>query len=69
MRRSVSFGIHGNNNSNNAVRNYRNEPDVSWVNSLVRDSVVSERGFGMTEGVRVMSCAEHMNREKVQTVA
>ncbi|CAN7061469.1 hypothetical protein Bca4012_095390 [Brassica carinata] len=68
MRRSVSFGIHGDNNGNNAGRDYRNEPDVSWVNSLVKDSVVSERGFGMNERVRIMSWAEQMYREKEQTV-
>ncbi|KAJ4895942.1 Zinc finger CCCH domain-containing protein 47 [Raphanus sativus] len=68
MRRSVSFGIRGDNNSNNAGRDYRNEPDVSWVNSLVKDSVVSERGFGMNERVRIMSWAEQMYREKEQTV-
>ncbi|KAL9295155.1 Zinc finger CCCH domain-containing protein 47 [Arabidopsis thaliana] len=68
MRRSVSFGIHGNNN-NNAARDYRDEPDVSWVNSLVKDStVVSERSFGMNERVRIMSWAEQMYREKEQTV-
>ncbi|CAH8360395.1 unnamed protein product [Eruca vesicaria subsp. sativa] len=67
MRRSVSFGIHGENNSN-GVRDYRNEPDVSWVNSLVKDSVVTERGFGMNERVRIMSWAEQMYREKEQTV-
>ncbi|CAN8254494.1 unnamed protein product [Cochlearia groenlandica] len=70
MRRSVSFGISGNNNSNNnGARDYRNEPDVSWVNSLVKDSVVSERSFGMNERVRLMSWAEQMYREKEQTVA
>ncbi|KAL1204469.1 Zinc finger CCCH domain-containing protein 47 [Cardamine amara subsp. amara] len=70
MRRSVSFGIHGNNdNNNNAGRDYREEPDVSWVNSLVKDSVISEGGFGMNERVRVMSWAEQMYREKEQTVA
>uniref|UniRef100_A0A1J3K530 Zinc finger CCCH domain-containing protein 47 n=1 Tax=Noccaea caerulescens TaxID=107243 RepID=A0A1J3K530_NOCCA len=71
MRRSVSFGIHGNNNNNNsnAARDYRNEPDVSWVNSLVKDNVVSERGFGMNERVRIMSWAEQMYRDKEQTVA
>ncbi|ESQ44491.1 hypothetical protein EUTSA_v10005860mg [Eutrema salsugineum] len=67
MRRSVSFGIHGNNND--VARDYRNEPDVSWVNSLVKDSVVSERGFGMNERVRILSWAEQMYREKEQTVA
>ncbi|CAA7060415.1 unnamed protein product [Microthlaspi erraticum] len=73
MRRSVSFGIHGNNNSNNGnsngVRDYRNEPDVSWVNSLVKDNVVSERGFRMNERVRIMSWAEKIYRDKGQTVA
>jgi hypothetical protein len=70
MRRSVSFGIHGNNSSNNsnAARDW-NEPDVSWVNSLVKDNVVSERGFGMNERVRRMSWAEQMYRDKDQTVA
>ncbi|CAN7009513.1 unnamed protein product [Brassica oleracea var. botrytis] len=37
MRRSVSFGINENNNNNNnnvsrPVRDYSDEPDVSWVN-------------------------------------
>ncbi|CAN8317485.1 unnamed protein product [Cochlearia groenlandica] len=41
LRRSASFGIHGNNNNNNVsrpVRDYSDEPDVSWVNSLVKES-------------------------------
>uniref|UniRef100_A0A1J3DVE2 Zinc finger CCCH domain-containing protein 29 n=1 Tax=Noccaea caerulescens TaxID=107243 RepID=A0A1J3DVE2_NOCCA len=55
LRRSVSFGIHGNNNNNNnvsprPVRDYSDEPDVSWVNSLVKESA-PERAFGLNERV------------------
>ncbi|CAA7028918.1 unnamed protein product [Microthlaspi erraticum] len=57
LRRSVSFGIHGNNNNNNVsprpVRDYSDEPDVSWVNSLVKESG-PERAFGLN-GERVGS--------------
>jgi hypothetical protein len=54
LRRSVSFGIHGNNNNNvspRPVRDYSDEPDVSWVNSLVKESG-PERAFGLN-GERV----------------
>ncbi|CAH2058653.1 unnamed protein product [Thlaspi arvense] len=57
LRRSASFGIHGsssNNNNNNVSRpargDYSDEPDVSWVNSLVKDSI-QERAFGLNERV------------------
>ncbi|XP_010505737.1 PREDICTED: zinc finger CCCH domain-containing protein 29-like [Camelina sativa] len=54
LRRSASFGIHGNNNNNNCVsrpaRDYSDEPDVSWVNSLVKENA-PERAFGLNERV------------------
>jgi hypothetical protein len=54
LRRSVSFGIHGNNNvSPRPVRDYSDEPDVSWVNSLVKEGG-PERAFGLN-GERVGS--------------
>ncbi|XP_048608569.1 zinc finger CCCH domain-containing protein 29-like isoform X2 [Brassica napus] len=79
MRRSASFGIHGNNNNsyNNVsvpVRDYSDEPDVSWVNSLVKESE-PERAFGLNERVgntfKVRSWAEQMyiDHEKQQIVA
>ncbi|CAH8384796.1 unnamed protein product [Eruca vesicaria subsp. sativa] len=52
MRRSVSFGINGNNNVSRPVRDYSDEPDVSWVNSLVKDSA-QERAFGLNGGETV----------------
>ncbi|XP_019101233.1 PREDICTED: zinc finger CCCH domain-containing protein 29 isoform X1 [Camelina sativa] len=55
LRRSASFGIHGNNNNNNncvsrPARDYSDEPDVSWVNSLVKENA-PERAFGLNERV------------------
>ncbi|KAG2326317.1 hypothetical protein Bca4012_035294 [Brassica carinata] len=78
MRRSVSFGINGHNNNNNVsrpVRDYSDEPDVSWVNSLVKDSA-QERDFGLNgaavrEEFKLPLWAEQMyiDHEKQQTVA
>ncbi|KAJ4869208.1 Zinc finger CCCH domain-containing protein 29 [Raphanus sativus] len=75
MRRSASFGIHGNNNNvSRPVRDYSDEPDVSWVNSLVKDSA-PERAFGLNERVgntfKLPLWAEQMyiDHEKQQIVA
>ncbi|CAL9236285.1 unnamed protein product [Arabidopsis halleri] len=52
LRRSASFGIHGNNNNSvsRPARDYSDEPDVSWVNSLVKENA-PERAFGLSERV------------------
>ncbi|CAH8265396.1 unnamed protein product [Arabidopsis lyrata] len=51
LRRSASFGIHGNSNSvSRPARDYSDEPDVSWVNSLVKENA-PERAFGLNERV------------------
>ncbi|CAG7874103.1 unnamed protein product [Brassica rapa] len=77
MRRSVSFGINGNNNNNvsRPVRDYSDEPDVSWVNSLVKDSA-QEGAFGLNgaavrDEFKLPLWAEQMyiDHEKRQPVA
>ncbi|OWM87416.1 zinc finger CCCH domain-containing protein 47 [Punica granatum] len=44
LRKSYSFGIRDTNNSINRA-DFSDEPDVSWVNSLVRDVPQGERGM------------------------
>ncbi|ESQ52720.1 hypothetical protein EUTSA_v10016372mg [Eutrema salsugineum] len=70
LRRSASFGIHGNgNNMSRPARDYSDEPDVSWVNSLVKESA-PERAFGMTERVgNTVNGAEGRDRFKLPSWA
>ncbi|XP_010534604.1 PREDICTED: zinc finger CCCH domain-containing protein 47-like [Tarenaya hassleriana] len=79
LRRSVSFGIRGNSPSVHmpaTARDYSDEPDVSWVNSLVKDSAVDGArqldGQPRSDSVaweKVPSWAEQMYREHEQIVA
>ncbi|CAH8313127.1 unnamed protein product [Eruca vesicaria subsp. sativa] len=71
MRRSASFGINGDNNnySNNnvscPVRDYSDEPDVSWVNSLVKESAPERNTFKLPFWGEQM----YIDHEKQQIVA
>ncbi|XP_010554668.1 PREDICTED: zinc finger CCCH domain-containing protein 29-like [Tarenaya hassleriana] len=56
LRRSISFGI----------RDYRDEPDVSWVNSLVKDSAPEGGAFGMNGRVGHAGNAAVAAREKLR---
>ncbi|KAL0844636.1 hypothetical protein Bca101_017882 [Brassica carinata] len=78
MRRSASFGIHGDNHHNSysnvsgTVRDYSDEPDVSWVNSLVNERVGNTvNGAAVRDKFKLPSWAEKMyiDHEKQQTVA
>ncbi|KAF8081543.1 hypothetical protein N665_0880s0020 [Sinapis alba] len=78
MRRSASFGMHGNNNNNSysngpgPVRDYSDEPDVSWVNSLVNERVGNTvNGAVARDKFKLRSWAEQMyiDHEKQQIVA
>jgi hypothetical protein len=79
LRRSASFGIHGNNNNSvsRPARDYSDEPDVSWVNSLVKENAperVNERvgntvnGAASRDKFKLPSWAEQMYIDHEQQI-
>ncbi|CAN6832802.1 unnamed protein product [Brassica oleracea var. botrytis] len=75
MRRSVSFGINENNNNNNnnvsrPVRDYSDEPDVSWYTGL-QEAAFGLNGAAVRDEFKMPLWAEKMyiEHEKQQRVA
>ncbi|KAF5736570.1 zinc finger CCCH domain-containing protein 29 [Tripterygium wilfordii] len=75
LKKSASFGFRTRNASNIATADFRpshvNEPDVSWVNSLVKDVTPERQQYNVGDGVRdsLPPWMEQLYKEQEQMVA